>query len=351
MNTHIRKFLIVFLVMVMGVIGCAPRAIPPQPTEAAAPLSPTNTSAPPTPTVEPTLPPTSTSVPPAPTATLPLPPVCQSLETHETSSELKPKEVVSEMVLALNTGDVATAMSFFAEDAKGYVFGVPPNSFQFMLGKEEICRFLVGYADNNVDWELTNLFSINSFGGADVSAKSNIGLDDYRQLGIASLQFLDKFLVRDGKITEYEAWLAEGSLDQLREVLPEVAFTNPDTSSEMPGSEITMVYSDHSCTYEGPTVWQAGNIDFTIKVLDHKDVQTALLTINVDEGYDVFDLAVALIGETPMWVHYSRLFGFDYYDTSTNQYLVSEGGKRHLVCLGGDRGWVIGIYGPFDVIP
>jgi len=112
-----------------------------------------------------------------------------------------------------------------------------------------------------------------------------------------------------------------------------------------------MVYSNHSCTYEGPSVWQSGYIDFTIKVLDHKDVKTALLSINVNEGYDVFDLAVALSGESPSWVNYTRLFGHDYYDTSTNQYLVSEGGKRHLVCLGGDRGWVIGIFGPFEVIP
>jgi hypothetical protein len=351
MNSHLGKSLIVFLVMVLGLTGCGNQAAPPQPMEAAAPLSPTNTTVPPTPTDEPTLPPTSTSVPPLPTATQALPPVCLSIEPQETSSELKPKEVVSEMVAALNTGDVATAMSFFAEDAKGYVFGLPPNPFQSMNGREEVCRLLAGYANNNVEWELTNLFSINAFGGADVSAKSNIGLDEYRQLGIASIQFLDKFLVREGKITEYEAWLAEGSLDQLREVLPEIAFTNPDTSSEMPGSEITIVFSNHSCTYEGPSAWQSGYIDFTINVLDHKDVQNALLSINVDEGYDVFDLAVALIGETPMWVHYSRIFDHDYYDTSTNQYLISEGGKRHLVCLGGDRGWVIGIFGPFEVIP
>jgi hypothetical protein len=74
MNAHIRKFSIVFLVMVIGVIGCTPRATTPQPTETAAPLLPLNTSAPPTPTMEPTL-----------------PPVCQSLETQDTPSELKPK--------------------------------------------------------------------------------------------------------------------------------------------------------------------------------------------------------------------------------------------------------------------
>jgi len=333
MNTHIRKYLIVFLVLVIGVIGCTPQATP---------LSPTSTSAPPT-----------------PTSTPPLPPVCQSLATQDPSPELNPKDVVSGMVLALNGGDVATAMSYFAEDARGYVIGVPPNSLKSMSGKEEVCRFLVGYANNNVEWELTNLFSINAFGGSDVISNSNIGFDDYGELGIASLQFNEKFLVHDGKITEYEAWLVKSSLAQLREVLPEITFTNPDTSPEIPGSEVTMVISNHTCNYEGPTAWQSGYIDFTIKVLDHKDVKTGLFIVNLHDGFDVFDLAVVLIGERPSWVSYSNIFEPDYYDTSTKQQLIpaeqrsdsTEGGERYLVCVGGDRGWVIGLFGPFEVIP
>lgn len=333
MNTHIRKFLIVFLVLVIGVIGCTPLTTP--------------------------LSPTSTSTPPTPTSTPPLPPVCQSLATQDPSPELNPKDVVSGMVLALNGGDVATAMSYFAENARVFVFGVPPNSFQFMLGKEEICRFLVGYTNNNVEWELTNLFSINAFGGSDVISNSNIGFDDYRELGIASLQFNEKFLVHDGKITNYEAWLEKSSLAQLREVLPEITFTNPGTSSEIPGSEVTMIFSNHTCTYEGPAAWQSGYIDFTIKVLDHKDVKNALLIINLDDGFDGLDLAVSLIGETPPWLKRSLIFDSDYYDTSTKHKLVSaeqlsdstEGGERYLVCVGGDRGWVIGLFGPFEVIP
>jgi hypothetical protein len=337
MNAHIRKFSIVFLVMVIGVIGCTPQATPPQPTEAAAPLSPTNTSAPPT-----------------PTATPPLPPVCQSLETRDTSSELTAKDVVSAMVLALNTGDIAKAMSFFAEDARVFVLGVPPDGYQSMLGKEEICRFLAGYADNNVEWELTGLFSVPSFGGSSVTANSNIGLDDYRALGVISLQFIEKFWLFDGKIVEYSAYLYVDSLTQLRDVLPEITFTKPDTSSATPGSEVTVVISNHISTYEGPSVWQSGYIDFTIEIMDHKDEEYGCFNVHIDEGFDVFDLASALnpTGIRPAWARYRNIFDFGYWDTNTKQHHISAGGlgEMYLVCMG-RRDTIIGLFGPFEVNP
>lgn len=344
MNTLIRKFSIVFLVMVIGVIGCTPQA---------APLSPTRTSAQPTPTVEPTLPPTRTSAPPTPTATPPLPPVCQSLETRDTSSELTAKDVVSAMVLALNTGDIAKAMSFFAEDARVFVLGVPPNGYQSMLGKEEICRFLAGYADNNVQWELTGLFSVPSYGGSSVSALSNIGLDVYRALGVISLQFIEKFWVFDGKIAEYSTYLHQGSLAQLRDVLPEIAFAKLDTSSEIPGSEVTVVISNHISTYEGPTMWQSGDIDFKIDIKDHQDEEYGCFNVNIDEGFDVFDLASALnpTGIRPIWARYRIIFDLGYWDTSTKQHHISaDGGEMYLACMG-RRDTIIGLFGPFEVIP
>jgi hypothetical protein len=342
-NTQIVRLFIIFLII--GLIGCTPQAATLQLTEATAPLSPTNTS----------VLPTNTSVPPpTPTATSPLPPVCQFLEPQETSSELKPKEVVSEMVEILNTGDVATAMSYFAEDARVFVLGVPPNGYQVMFGKEEICRFLAGYADNNVEWELTDLFSVPSYGGSSVSAFSNIGLDVYRELGVISLQFIEKFWLFDGKIVEYSAYLHVDSLTQLRDVLPEIAFTKPDTSSATPGSEVTVVISNNLSTYEGSTMWQSGYIDFTIEIIDHKDEEYGCFNVHIDEGFDVFDLASALnpTGIRPAWARYRIIFDFGYWDTSTKQHHISAGGlgEMYLVCMG-RRDTIIGLFGPFEVNP
>jgi hypothetical protein len=258
------------------------------------------------------------------------------------------------MVLALNTGDVAKAMSFFAEDARVFVLGVPPNGYQSMLGKEEICRFLAGYADNNVEWELTGLFSVPSYGGSSVTALSNIGLDVYRALGVISLQFIEKYWVFDGKIAEYSTYLHQGSLAQLRDVLPEIAFAKPDTSSEIPGSEVTVVIANHIGIYEGPSVWQSGDMDFTIDIKDHQDEEYGCFNVHIDEGFDVFDLASALnpTGIRPVWARYRNIFDFGYWDTSTKQHHISAGGdgEMYLVCMG-RRDTIIGLFGPFEVIP
>lgn len=334
MHTQSGKFIIVCGILVIGLISCT--------TSQATPLLPTETATP--------QPPTSTPTPLPPTVTPTLPPVCQSLEIQDTPSEFKASDVVSEMVVGLNTGDISKAMSFFAEDARIYIFGVPPNGFQSIIGKEEICRFLADYASNNAEWEINIFSSVNSSGGVFLTARSKIWLDVYRELEVAPFQFFEKYFVVDGKIVEYSSWMQEESLAKLRPVLAEILSPKPDTSSEIPGSEITVVFSDKTCVYEGPVVWKSGDIDFTIEVIDQKDVLTGFVLINLDEGYDIFDLAVATAFGRPMWVRYTDIFDSQYWDTETAQHNVT-GSPKYLMCFGGELNSLIGLLGPFEVKP
>jgi hypothetical protein len=326
-----KNLMIVFFVLVIGLSSCA------------TPLPSTQTA---------TLPqPTNTPTPLPPTQTPTLPPVCQSLESKETPSELSGKEVVSEMIEKLHVGDVTGAMSYFADDARVYIIGVPPVGFEEIRGKEAICRLWVDYVSDNLEWEITILSAYNSPNGVFITSKSKIWLDFYRQVGAAPNEFFDNIVVKDGKIIEYSSILKEESLAKLRSVFTDV-FPSPepatDTSSVIPGSEFSIIFSDFACTYEGPAAWKSGTLNINGEVKD--DQVYALVFVHVDEGKDFFDLAVASGGHVPYWAKYT-LFDFGPAESNTVQHAVG-GNLMYLMCFAEKMTTTpIGLFGPFEIRP
>jgi hypothetical protein len=322
-----------FTMTILLLSGCAASAT----TSTSIPLPPSQTATPPLPTQPPS----------TPTATLP--PVCQSLESQETSSDLSGREVVSAMVERLNDSDVPGAMAYFAEDARAYIIGLPPIGFESFRGKEAICRTWAEDVSDNFEWELTILSALNSSNGTLIFAKSKTWLDFYRQLEVAPNEFYDSFIVEDGKITEYAATLKPESLAQLRSVLsPE---PTPDTSSETPGLEFSVMFSDLTCTYEGPAVLKSGKVDVKGEVNDQEmSYGYALMIVTIDESRDFFDLAVVSGGDAPYWVRYTP---YDFGPGERKTYEYTAGGMPlYLMCFAEKPTTnPIGLFGPIEVRP
>jgi ketosteroid isomerase-like protein len=326
--------LIVIFIFVIGLSGCATPVTP---------LPSTQTATLPTPTHTPT------PIPPTQTPTLP--PVCQSLKSQETPSDLSGREVVSEMVERLNAGDVIGAMSYFAEDARVYIIGVPPTGFEEIRGAEAICRIWANYVSDNLEWEITILSAHNSPDGVFITSKSKISLDYYRQYDAVPNEFFDNIVVEDGKIIEYSLTLKEESLAKLRSALSDVFQPSEfatDPSSATPGSEFNITFSDFTCTYDGPAVWKSGVLDINGEVKD--DQVYALIFVHVDEGKDFFDLAVASGGHVPYWARFTA-FDFGPGEMKTVQHTVG-GTRMYLMCLEEKMtSTPIGLFGPFEVKP
>ena len=341
MKTKLKCRMSAISVLVIVLVGCASPQIvhplnPPAQTETP-PRSPSTAILPP-----------PTRLPPTPTP--PLPPVCQSLESQDTLSGLSGSEIVIEMIARLNDNDVGEAMSYFAEDARIYISGVPPVGFEIHAGKEAICRILAGYASNNVEWEV-KINTANTFSNVTrITAKSKVWLDPYRQHGAAPNMFSDFIVVKDGRITQYAQTLYEESLAKLRTNLPDdFPKTTPDKSA--PGSTANISFSDITCTYHGPTTWKTGEFEFNLEIKDQGEVQYGLVLINLDEGYDFFDLATAIDEGKPAWVRYSNIAEYTGWKSKVVQYSM-QGNPKYLMCMAEQvSDYVIGLIGPFEVQP
>lgn len=315
MKTHLTFWITIALVLAVAVGGCVtPQAAPP----------------------------------PQQTATLP--PICQSLESQNPPSDLSGKDVVNEMITRLNDGDIPGAMAYFAEDARVYISGVPPVGFEIHDGKEAICRILAGYVNDNLEWDV-KINAVNTFSNITrITANSNIWLDHYRQNNVAPNEFSDLIVVRDGRITQYAQTLDNESLAKLRTNLQD-DFPKTVSDKSAPGSAANISFSNLSCTYDGPTKWKTGEFEFNLEIKDQKDAQYGLVLINLDDGYDFFDLATAIDGEKPPWVRYHNLAEFTGWKSQIVQYAI-EGNSKYLMCMGTEGlGYVIGLLGPFYIQP
>lgn len=306
---------------------------------------------------QPTVPPTATSVPTettVPTATL-LPPICQSLQAEETPAGLTGAQIVEEMVAKLNAGDVVGAMALFSEDARAYHIGIFPAPVEVAHGRAEICGLMAEQISDHLKW---NLVVTSEYSGVTtavnvtvIRADSEIWLDSYQQAGMESNRFFDTFRVIDGKIVDYVAILSEESLTNWRPFITaaqSAELSNP--AEETAGSDFNVIFSDFECTYEGPPAWKNGMANFGIEIKDHKEYKYGYVIINLEKGYDIFDLAVATEGGKPSWVRYGSIFDLEYSENATTTYLVG-GITKYLMCYSNKEEHIIGLLGPFPVIP
>lgn len=343
MNQCINLRVLTCTIILFFLTACGQASDPSPPT-----IAPTETAVP---TFTP-VPPTST---PTPTPTLP--PICQSLQAEETPASLTGAQVVEEMVAKLTAGDVAGAMAYFSEDALAYFIGIPPAGFEAVHGKAAICGVMAKHVSDNLKWNLTITSEFKGLTTAtnqySVKAQSEIWLDSYQQAGVISSQFNDTFHVIDGKITDYAAILTEDSLAEWRPFIKEFQAQQESLRAHSPeaaGSDFNVVFSDFECTFEGPSVWKYGKANFGIEVKDHSDYQHGYVIINLDQGYDYFDLAVATDSGKPSWVRYADIFDLRQREKETTTYTVA-GINKYLMCFSNKEEHIIGLLGPFPVVP
>ena len=297
--------------------------------------------------------PTATPVPPTPTPTLP--PICLSMDLEEISPEKTGKEVVEAMVEELNAGDLLGALAYFDEDARAYYIGVPPAPVEVAHGRAGICGVLAKHISDQLKWNLVVTSDLSGVTTAVnetvIRADSEIWLDSYQQAGMESNRFFDTFRVIDGKIVDYVAILSEESLTKWRPFI--AAAQSADTAKRTEGaagSDFNVIFSDFECIYEGPPAWKYGKANFGIEIKDHKENKYGYVIINLEKGYDIFDLAVATYGGKPSWVRYGSIFDLEYSENATTTYLVA-GITKYLMCFSNKEEHIIGLLGPFPVIP
>ncbi|HSG43711.1 MAG TPA: nuclear transport factor 2 family protein [Anaerolineales bacterium] len=334
MKNQLHNLIIISIVLLLGLSSCATSATP---------LAPSQTVSPPTNTPK--------QLPPSPVPMPTLPAVCQSLESHETLSDLSGEEVVVGMVERLNAGDVTGAMAYFAEDARFYILSIPPVAYEENFGNEAICRTWANYVNDKLEWNITILTLNNIESGELITARSTIWLDSYLQLGAEPIELKESVLVKDGKIVEYSRWLTKESLAQLRTVLPSSYFLRPESapgiSSTTPGSEFDVIFSDNSCVYNGPAIWQAGYLDINVEVKDdaHK---YALVFVYLQEGTDIFDIAVSHNVHDVVGARETS-YEFAPKENTTIKHLVG-GDRMFLMCFTvKPTHGPGGLFGPFEV--
>ena len=342
MKNQRNRLIMVFIISVIGLSSCATPTISFPPTQTS-PSPKTNSPGSLTLTI------TATLLPPTHTPTLP--PVCQSLEAQEISPDISGQEVVTGMVERLNNGDVVGAMAYFAEDAHVYIMSIPPVVYEENFGKEAICRTWANYVNDNLEWELADMTLTNIESGEFITAKSTIRLDSYLQLGAAPIELNENILVKNGRIIEYSRWLEKESLAQLRTVLPNDYFLRPEPapgiSSTTSGSEFDVIFLDNSCVYNGPAIWKAGFLDINVEVID--DYKYALVFVYLQEGTDIFDIAVA---NNVFDLAGARKSEYDFApkENTIIQHLVG-GNRMFLLCYSEKAtDGPVGMFGPFEVV-
>ncbi len=154
MKTLLKDLAVFLLILVLGVTGCAAPAIQPPPTQ-----------------------------PPAP-------------EAIDVAAVNPLSDVVLKMVERLNAGDLEGSLDYFADDFVTYFVGMPPTGMEIYRGKEGIRPIWEECIGSHFKMDV----EIVSVVGDVVNARSKTWHDFTRQLGVAPNEFVETYVVKDGKI-------------------------------------------------------------------------------------------------------------------------------------------------------
>lgn len=322
------SFLILFLILTLA--GCAPTSAATLPPTSAPP--PTATALPPEPTVEPPAAPLPTD-PPHPVPTISSDPAL---------------EVVQKMMERFNAGDLEGVRQYWADDARVYFFGLPPTGAEVYLGWEAIRPVWEENIANHLAWELQD----PQVNGDIVTGKVRTWHDFTRSIGVAPLEATEVWLVQDGKIKS-DAWTVdEASLERIKKVLAEApAEEAPPTEPQAAVSELAVVSSGGTCSYDGSLALKKGIIDVNWSVEDTDRQLYALTFFTLADGKDFLDLmASTLHGGPSNWanmISYRELKGGE---SATINFLADES-PVYAVCWSKEPSQPVGAFGPFDIIP
>lgn len=319
MNIRLTLLITIVLISMLGMAGCA---------------APSNQL--PASQVAPTQPPAS-QVPPT------QPPQSQVTPVAKINSE-----IVQKMVERLNAGDVEGSLAYFADDAIVYLMGFPPTGIEFYRGKEELRAFWEDMLANHFKWEI----EIKHAGVDTVDVRAKTWHDFTKQLGVAPLEYIDVYEVKDGKIITYGSWLTQESLARFKPAFAEAVPPEPTATplSDPPVSEMTVTIAGGTCTTDSAVNLQAGEMKVTLKVEDTDNSRYALTLFNLDPGKDFLDLMVATVGMPPSWG--DMLLEEELSPGQSNTYTVKlEKGPLYMICWSQPPALPIGNAGPFAVVP
>ena len=116
-------------------------------------------------------------------------------------------EMVNAFVAGLNAHEVDRVTSMFSDDATVVL------ATGTLHGKDQIKAWQQELADGHFSIEVTG--PLNMF-GSKASFDVTVGLDTFRQLGLASLDGTDEMAVEDGKITSFTFTFTPESLARLQ---------------------------------------------------------------------------------------------------------------------------------------
>lgn len=272
-----------------------------------------------------------TSVPTSPPATEP---------TQRTASE-----IIEEMVARMNAGDVEGSLAYFADDATAYIIGLPPTGMEVYAGKEQIRTLWQDSVANHFQWET----EVTSAGDDIVNVKAKTWHDFTRQLGVAPLEYIDVYEVKDGKIITYATTITAEALARFMPAFEEVVpAEEPDPSTEPPTSEMKITIAGGTCTIDNSGPLQAGEIKVTLNIQDQNKELYALTIFNLNAEKNILDLMASTVGMPPSWA--DILLMEEQNPSTNNTYTIEiEKGPAYVICWSQPPDLPIGNAGPIEV--
>jgi hypothetical protein len=252
-----------------------------------------------------------------------------------------------------NAGDLEGLMAYWADDAIFYMFGMPPTGSEIAKGKDQVRAVFEENIANHSRWEV----EISSVVGDVVNIRSKNWHDFTRQIGVAPLEANAVFVIKDGKIASHTWTLTEDSAVRLKTALAEAMAAEPQVEpeaaapAETPASELTVILSGGTCSYDGPLALQTGEVQVTVDVRDRDRQAYAVTFLTLEPGKDFTDLMAATMGPgQPLWarlLHYQEVGPGE---SQTYNITVAEG-PVYAVCWSKPPDVPIGNIGPFTVSP
>ena len=310
MKTLLKDLAVFLLILALGITGCAAPATQLPPTQS---------------------PPTQ---PPAP-------------EVTEEAVVDPFAEVVLKMVERMNAGDLEGSLDYFADDSVTYFIGMPPTGMEIYRGKEGIRPVWAECIGSHFKMEV----EIVSVVGDVVNARSKTWHDFTRQLGVAPNEFIETYVVKDGKIAVYSSALTLEALAKFKPALAAVMPPEPTAalSTDTLVSEINIIIADDTCSYDGTLVLKAGPVTVNVDTTSEDEKTFGLTFFTLDPGKDLVDLmAGTLQPAPPSW---SKMLTLWEVGSGANKTFTfgAEEGPLYLVCWSKPPDLAVGNVGPFEV--
>jgi ketosteroid isomerase-like protein len=256
-------------------------------------------------------------------------------------------KVVLNMAERLNAGDLEGSLNYFADDAITYFVGLPPTGMEIYHGKEGIRPTWKDCIDNHFKMEV----EIVSVVGEVVNARSKTWHDFTRQLGVAPNEFVETYVVKDGKITLYSSVITGESLAKLKPALAAVMPPEPTAtpSTDTPVSEITVTIADGTCSYTGSKVLQAGEIKVNVDAAAETQKTSGLTFFSLEAGKDLLDLMAATSESSPpAWSNMLTEWQVGSGASRTYSFTATQG-PLYLICWSKPPDLAVGNVGPLEV--